>query len=48
MWSIQKSDEDVYTNKAFGGSWAATYDYQLNRWNLIRHPIGTIKNSNCW
>ncbi len=43
MWSIQKSDEDVYLNKAFGGSWAATYDYQLTVWNLIRHPLGTIK-----
>ncbi len=44
MLAIQKSDEDVYTNKAFGGSWTATYDYQLTVWNLIRHPIGTIKN----
>ena len=43
MWSIQKSDEDVYINKAFGGGWAATYDYQLTVWNLIRHPLGTIK-----
>lgn len=43
MWSIQKSDEEVYLNKAFGGSWAATYNYQLTVWNLIRHPLGTIK-----
>lgn len=43
MWSIQKSDDDVYINKAFGGGWATTYDYQLTVWNLIRHPIGTIK-----
>lgn len=43
MWSIQKSDDDVYINKAFGGSWAATYDDQLTVWNLIRHPLGTIK-----
>lgn len=44
MLSIQKSDEEVYLNKAFGGSWSATYDYQLTVWNLIRHPLGTIKN----
>ena len=44
MLSIQKSDEDVYTNMAFGGGWASTYDYQLTVWNLIRHPIGTIKS----
>ncbi|BCA96998.1 phospholipase [Legionella antarctica] len=43
MWAIQKSDEDVYINVAFGGGWAATYDYQLTVWNLIRHPLGTIK-----
>jgi len=43
MWSIQKSDEEVFTNRAFGGSWASTYDHQLTVWNLIRHPIGTIK-----
>jgi phospholipase/lecithinase/hemolysin len=41
--SIQKSDEDVYTNMAYGGAWASTYDHQLSVWNLIRHPIGTIK-----
>ncbi len=44
MWSIQKDDSDVYINKAFGGSWAATYDYELTVWNLIRHPIGSIKS----
>lgn len=43
MWSIQKSEDDVYLNRAFGGGWAATYDYQLTVWNLIRHPLGTIK-----
>jgi phospholipase/lecithinase/hemolysin len=43
MMYIQKSNKDVYTNLAFGGSWAATYDYQLSVWNLIRHPLGTIK-----
>jgi phospholipase/lecithinase/hemolysin len=44
MMSIQKGDDDVYLNRAFGGSWASTYDYQLTVWNLIRHPLGTIKN----
>lgn len=43
MLSIPMVDEAFYTNKAFGGSWGATYDYQLTVWNLIRHPIGTIK-----
>ncbi|WP_298627511.1 lysophospholipase/glycerophospholipid:cholesterol acyltransferase PlaC [uncultured Legionella sp.] len=43
MLSIQRSDEDVYLNRSFGGSWAATYDNQLTVWNLIRHPIGIIK-----
>lgn len=43
MLSIPMSDEEIYTNKAFGGSWTATYDYQLTVWNLIRHPLGTIK-----
>jgi phospholipase/lecithinase/hemolysin len=43
MLFIQKSDEDAYLNRAFGGSWAATYDNQLTVWNLIRHPIGIIK-----
>lgn len=43
MLSIQKNDDDGYTNMAFGGGWASTYDYQLTVWNLIRHPLGTIK-----
>ncbi len=43
MISVSSTDEELFTNKAFGGSWAATYDYQLTVWNLIRHPIGTIK-----
>lgn len=41
--AIQKNDEEVYSNRAFAGSWAATYARQLTVWNLIRHPIGTIK-----
>lgn len=44
MISIEQSDEEVYLNRSFAGSWAVTYDYQLTVWNLIRHPIGTIKN----
>ncbi|KTD58287.1 lysophospholipase A [Legionella sainthelensi] len=44
MISIASDDEEVYLNRAFGGSWSATYDYQLTVWNLIRHPLGTIKN----
>lgn len=44
MISIDQQDEEVYLNRSFGGSWAVTYDYQLTVWNLIRHPLGTIKN----
>ena len=44
MLNISMDDEKAYTNKAFGGSWTATYDYQLTVWNLIRHPIASIKN----
>lgn len=44
MWSIPKEDEDSYLNQSFSGSWATTYDYQLTAWNLIRHPIGSIKS----
>ena len=44
MWSLDQEEETVYVNKAFGGSWAATYNYQLTVWNLIRHPIDSIKN----
>ncbi|CAM2749400.1 lysophospholipase/glycerophospholipid:cholesterol acyltransferase PlaC [Legionella worsleiensis] len=43
MLSIQKDDEESYLNRAFGGSWAATYDTQLTVWNMIRHPLGIIK-----
>lgn len=43
MLSIQRDEENLYDNKAFGGSWAATYDHQLTVWNLIRHPIATVK-----
>ncbi|MFI4962507.1 MAG: lysophospholipase/glycerophospholipid:cholesterol acyltransferase PlaC [Legionellales bacterium] len=43
MLSLPMDNEATYINKAFGGSWASTYDYQLTVWNLIRHPLGTIK-----
>lgn len=42
MLPAQKYHED-YLNRAFAGSWAATYDSQLTVWNLIRHPLGIIK-----
>jgi phospholipase/lecithinase/hemolysin len=44
MLAINKSDKESYLNRAFGGSWAATYDKQLTVWNLIRHPFGLIKS----
>lgn len=44
MISVHQDDMDVYLNRSFGGSWTATYDYQLTVWNLIRHPLGSIKN----
>lgn len=44
MLSISDEDEDVFLNRAFGGSWTATYDYQLTAWNMIQHPIESIKN----
>lgn len=44
MMALPQADVDVYLNRSFGGSWAATYDYQLTVWNLIRHPLGSIKN----
>lgn len=43
MLMLNQNNNDVYENRAFGGSWAATYDYQLTVWNLIRHPLATIK-----
>ncbi|MBN9229630.1 MAG: phospholipase [Legionella sp. 40-6] len=44
MLALPQDDETQYLNRAFGGSWSATYDYQLTVWNLIRHPLGSIKN----
>jgi len=44
MFQIDAYDEEVYLNRAFAGSWALTYDYQLTTWNLIRHPVASLKN----
>jgi phospholipase/lecithinase/hemolysin len=41
---LNLKDENEYYNNAYGGSWGATYDHQLTTWNLIRHPILSIKN----
>ncbi|MFC3909784.1 lysophospholipase/glycerophospholipid:cholesterol acyltransferase PlaC [Legionella dresdenensis] len=43
MLGVDREDQRFYYNQAFGGSWAVTYDYQLTVWNLIRHPINTLK-----
>ncbi|STX27586.1 phospholipase/lecithinase/hemolysin, lysophospholipase A, glycerophospholipid-cholesterol acyltransferase [Legionella beliardensis] len=44
MLAVDREDKRHFENKAFGGSWAVTYDYQLTVWNLIRHPLLTVKN----
>lgn len=44
MLSIPMDDAEVYSNNAYAGSWAATYAHQLTVWNLIRHPLETIKS----
>lgn len=44
MLDVDREDLKAYTNHAFGGSWAASYDYQLTVWNLIRHPLLTLKS----
>lgn len=41
---LNTMDPDEYYNNAYGGSWASTYDHQLTTWNLIRHPVVSIKN----
>ncbi|WED43067.1 lysophospholipase/glycerophospholipid:cholesterol acyltransferase PlaC [Legionella cardiaca] len=43
MVGVDREDLNYYDNQAFGGSWAVTYDYQVTTWNLIRHPLGTLK-----
>lgn len=43
MMGIDREDVAFFDNQAFAGSWTVTYDYQLTVWNLIRHPINTLK-----
>ncbi|MDP1604571.1 MAG: SGNH/GDSL hydrolase family protein [Legionella sp.] len=43
MLSVDREDMRFYNNQAFGGSWSVTYDHQLTAWNLIRHPLLTLK-----
>ncbi|VEG91458.1 lysophospholipase/glycerophospholipid:cholesterol acyltransferase PlaC [Legionella spiritensis] len=43
MLSVDREDMNDFSNQAFGGSWAMTYDHQLTVWNLIRHPLNTLK-----
>jgi len=42
MLNIDKEEPEHYINKAFGGSWAITYNRQLTVWNFIKHPIITL------
>src|SRR3990167_1068697 len=44
MLNVTREDTRHFSNQAFGGSWTVTYDYQLTVWNLIRHPIMTLKS----
>ncbi|MCC5792005.1 MAG: SGNH/GDSL hydrolase family protein [Legionellaceae bacterium] len=44
MLHLDREDRHQLDIHAFGGSWAVTYDYQLTSWNLIKHPIASIKN----
>ncbi|STX52823.1 phospholipase/lecithinase/hemolysin, lysophospholipase A, glycerophospholipid-cholesterol acyltransferase [Legionella busanensis] len=44
MLYIDREDKRYFVNNAFGGSWTVTYDHQLTVWNLIRHPLLTVKN----
>lgn len=39
---LDLQDESQYLNRAFGGSWAVTYDHKFTLWRLIRHPIDSI------
>ncbi len=41
---INTLDKAHFSNQAFGGSWAMTYDYQLTTWNLITHPLQSLQN----
>lgn len=44
MLGVDREDNLHYSNQAFSGSWAATYDYQLTITNLIKHPLTSLKN----
>lgn len=44
MLAIKNQDANHYVNMAFAGSWAATYDHRLSVWNLIRHPLQSLRN----
>ncbi len=44
MLNINPEETQHYSNQAFSGSWAVTYDYQLTVWNLIRHPLLSLKS----
>lgn len=44
MLGVDKEEREHYINKAFSGSWAMTYNNQLTRWNLIEHPILTLRS----
>jgi phospholipase/lecithinase/hemolysin len=44
MLAIKNGEENQFVNMAYAGSWAATYDHRLTVWNLIRHPLQTLKN----
>lgn len=44
MLNVNYEETRHFSNQAFGGSWTVTYDYQLTVWNLIRHPIMTLKS----
>lgn len=44
MLQIDPTNKKQFENQAFGGSWASTFDHQLNVWNFIRQPRDTLKN----
>ncbi len=44
MLNIDKEEQAHYSNRAFSGSWAMTYNKQLTIWNLIQHPLLTVKS----
>lgn len=44
MLGVDREDHKQFSNQAFAGSWASTYDHQLTVLNLIKHPITSLKN----